>query len=184
YCDLCNSTPALMGRMPGNLCTSAARYVAGADGSDARSRDAGDVVTSSRSDDKADDPSPPATRRAEGPSASLLVFNDVTTSPPPRASHPARKRHQRAPPHLCRGSLAGLLLLATVAHGQQTGVDARIERLLARMTLQEKLGQLTEVTEEQLPNPTAGELLSSGGAAHLNEIQRRSKIPLLVGYDV
>src|SRR5690348_14828433 len=76
------------------------------------------------------------------------------------------------------------LLLFAIAT-QQTDVDTRIERMLARMTLEEKLGQLTEVVEDQLPNnPLAGALLSSGGAAHLNEIQRASKIPLLVGYDV
>ncbi|PYQ61704.1 MAG: glycosyl hydrolase [Acidobacteria bacterium] len=63
-------------------------------------------------------------------------------------------------------------------------VDARIDQLLSKMTLEEKLVQLTEVTEEQLPSIPAGVLLSSGGAAHINEIQRNRKIPLLVGYDV
>jgi len=83
-----------------------------------------------------------------------------------------------------RRVLTALLFLVTAAHGQQTDVDARAERLLARMTLEEKLGQLTEVVEEQLPNPLAGALLSSGGAAHINEIQRHMKIPALVGFDV
>jgi len=52
------------------------------------------------------------------------------------------------------------------------------------MTLEEKLGQLTQVVEDQLPNPLAGSILNSGGAAHINELQRGRKIPLLAGYDV
>ena len=40
--------------------------VPGAAGADARRRDAGDVVTSSRSANEADAPAPPGTRRARG----------------------------------------------------------------------------------------------------------------------
>src|SRR5213593_4611416 len=69
-------------------------------------------------------------------------------------------------------------------------IDARIEQLLTRMTLEEKLGQLTQIVEEQLPNDVAGSMLNSGGAAKTNALQRsalersRLKIPLLFGYDV
>src|SRR5881628_521199 len=69
-------------------------------------------------------------------------------------------------------------------------IDARIEQLLTRMTLEEKLGQLTQIVEDQLPNDVAGSMLNSGGAAKTNALQRsalersRLKIPLLFGYDV
>src|SRR5438067_3962801 len=72
------------------------------------------------------------------------------------------------------------LLLAVAVHS----ADPRVDRLLAKMTLAEKLGQLTQVVEDQLPNPLAGSILSSSGAAHINELQRGRKIPLLIGYDV
>src|SRR4029079_999624 len=66
-----------------------ARRVACAGASDASRRDAGDVVTSSRSDGKADGAPSPATRRADGdcgPISAALVVNDATASPPPRAA--------------------------------------------------------------------------------------------------
>src|SRR6266545_8190994 len=63
-------------------------------------------------------------------------------------------------------------------------IDARVEQLLSRMTLEEKLGQLTQIVETQLPNDLAGSMLHSGGAAHINELQRPRKVPLLIGYDV
>jgi hypothetical protein len=54
--------------------------------------------TSVRSDNEAGGASPPATRWAGAGcsrSAALLVVNDATASPPPRALHLGRKRHQR-----------------------------------------------------------------------------------------
>ena len=72
----------------------------------------------------------------------------------------------------------------------------RVETLLSRMTLEEKLGQLTQFVPDQKemgPAVAAGHLgsvLNSGGAAKTNELQRaviagsRLKIPLLIGYDV
>jgi len=95
--------------------------VAGAAASDASWGDAGDAGPSSRSDGEADDAAPPATRRADGgcrPSASLLVVSDATASPPPRASHPTAKRHQRRPLDLFRASLVGRC--ANVRHAGQT----------------------------------------------------------------
>ena len=82
------------------------------------------------------------------------------------------------------------------ARAQQPDVDARVERLLARMTLEEKLGQLTQLVEDQpeFPNALAkglvGSVLNWRGAAQSNALQRsalsgsRLKIPLLFGYDV
>ncbi len=71
-----------------------------------------------------------------------------------------------------------------------------INDIVAKMTLEEKLGQLTQYTIDQPPFPDAvahggvGSILDSGGAAKIDEIQRkviagsRLKIPLLVGHDV
>ena len=59
-----------------------------------------------------------------------------------------------------------------------------VDHLLAKMTLEEKVGQITQVVEDQLPYPLAGSVLSSGGVAHVNDLQRGRKIPLLIGYDV
>ncbi|HEY8132600.1 MAG TPA: glycoside hydrolase family 3 N-terminal domain-containing protein, partial [Thermoanaerobaculia bacterium] len=79
-----------------------------------------------------------------------------------------------------------LCILFSVAAYAQQGVEG----LLARMTLEEKLGQLTQIVEDQLPNDLAGSMLNSGGAAKTNALQRaalaksRLKIPLLFGYDV
>src|SRR2546425_11798632 len=82
------------------------------------------------------------------------------------------------------------ILLFTLA------VDARVDQLLSRMTLEEKLGQLNQYVEDQpefqpaLEKGLVGSILSTGGAARINQIQRsalagsRLKIPLLVGYDV
>jgi beta-glucosidase len=89
-----------------------------------------------------------------------------------------------------------IVFSAIAAHAQQRDVDARVERLLARMTLEEKLGQLTQFVESQpelqiaLSKGLVGSILGSLGAAKANEIQRscldgsRLKIPLLIGYDV
>src|SRR5436190_10334126 len=71
------------------------------------------------------------------------------------------------------------LLFAVALHS-----DPRVDQLLAKMTLEEKVGQLTQIVEDQLPNPLAGSILSASGAAHINELQRGRKIPLLIGSDV
>ena len=89
---------------------------------------------------------------------------------------------------------AFVLLLAAAA--QQSSAEARIDALLRRMTIEEKLGQLTQYVPDQpefkpaLEKGLVGSILNSGPAARINEIQRnalagsRLKIPLLVGHDV
>jgi beta-glucosidase len=84
-----------------------------------------------------------------------------------------------------------ILAFALSASGQD-----RVETLLSRMTLEEKLGQLSQFTIEQkefgaaAEKGLAGSILNDGGAAKMNEVQRRVigghrlKIPLLVGHDV
>lgn len=81
---------------------------------------------------------------------------------------------------------------------------SRIESLLSRMTLQEKLGQLTMTASgyavtgpviagdstESIRNGTLGNLLNMVGAEHVHEMQRlaveqsRLGIPLLIGLDI
>ena len=93
-----------------------------------------------------------------------------------------------------RRSFIPLLLLATALHAQTT--DQRIDKLVTSMTLEEKVGQLTQYVPDQpewpeaLASGRAGSILNSGSAKQTNEIQRaalagsRLKIPLLVGHDV
>ncbi|HYI12134.1 MAG TPA: glycoside hydrolase family 3 N-terminal domain-containing protein [Thermoanaerobaculia bacterium] len=90
-------------------------------------------------------------------------------------------------------SAIALVLLATVAHAQ---AGDRVEELLSAMTLEEKLGQLTQYVGGQpeldaaLKKGLVGSILNLGGAASTNEMQRqalagsRLKIPLLVANDV
>ena len=87
------------------------------------------------------------------------------------------------------------------ARAPQAGIEQRINALLARMTLAEKLGQLQQLDGEANGNfrPEHRELVRRGllgstlnvrGAARTNELQRiaveesRLKIPLLFGFDV
>ncbi len=83
------------------------------------------------------------------------------------------------------------LLFSIAAYGQD-----RVDRLLSRMTLEEKLGQLTQLVEDEpefqpaLQKGLVGSILNGEGAAKTNQLQRaalagsRLKIPLLFGYDV
>jgi beta-glucosidase len=89
-----------------------------------------------------------------------------------------------------------ILFFVFSARAQLLTVDRRVDELLARMTLEEKLGQLSQYVTEQpewrgiLEKGLAGSILHGGGAASVNEIQRaviansRLKIPLLIGTDV
>ena len=102
-----------------------------------------------------------------------------------------------------------LLLLALVccfflptSHGQRTrDVEQRVNELLARMTLEEKLGQLQQLDGEGNGNfrPEHLDLIRKGllgstlnvrGAQRTNQVQRvamnesRLKIPVLFGFDV
>ena len=86
--------------------------------------------------------------------------------------------------------------LAAAAHAQQRSPDARIDTLLSKMTLEEKLGQLSQYVPDQpewasaVDHGLAGSILNSGGAAEVNALQRRAMagsrlhIPLLIGHDV
>jgi beta-glucosidase len=94
--------------------------------------------------------------------------------------------------------LASLLAIeeaqGTAPHSQ---MDRFIDSLVAWMTVEEKLGQLTQVHERgeeeirvEIRAGRVGSLLGSHGAAHLRELQRvaveesRLKIPLLFALDV
>jgi beta-glucosidase len=91
-----------------------------------------------------------------------------------------------------RIALSIALILVSIAAQAQD----RVDQLLSRMTLEEKLGQLTQLVKDQPEFPPAllhglvGSILNDGGAAQTNEVQRsalagsRLKIPLLYGYDV
>ena len=82
------------------------------------------------------------------------------------------------------------------AHAQVNGIDQRVDRLLARMTLEEKIAQLTQYAPDQpefspaLARGLAGAILNGGDAVQINELERtllassRLKIPLLAGHDV
>jgi beta-glucosidase len=97
--------------------------------------------------------------------------------------------------------LLAILSLPAAASPQQADVERRVEALLARMTLEEKLGQLQQLDGEANGNyrPEHLELVRKGllgstlnvrGARRVNELQRiaveqsRLKIPLLFAFDV
>ncbi len=91
--------------------------------------------------------------------------------------------------------------LPAAAQGSRTNVERRINALLARMTLEEKIGQLQQLDGEANGNyrsehlelarrGSLGSTLNVRGADRSNELQRmaveqsRLKIPLLFGFDV
>jgi beta-glucosidase len=106
----------------------------------------------------------------------------------------------------CCSALIAILLLsiwaAPSSHSQQRqNVEARINALLAKMTLAEKLGQLQQLDGEAHGNfrpehlemarkGLLGSTLNVRGAQKTNELQRiavsesRLKIPLIFGFDV
>src|SRR3954451_16474602 len=98
-----------------------------------------------------------------------------------------------------------LLVLSTlsplVATPPQTGIEQHINALLARMTLEEKLGQLQQLDGEGNGNfrpehldlvrrGLLGSTLNVRGVARTNQLQHvavdesRLKIPVLFGFDV
>src|SRR6266704_1219849 len=91
------------------------------------------------------------------------------------------------------------LFTAGPASAQRSAAEQKIDSLLARMTLEEKLGQLNQLSVDNQPTPEQLELVRKGlvgsflnltGAAATHDAQRiavtesRLKIPLIFGYDV
>ena len=102
-----------------------------------------------------------------------------------------------------KNTLIGMMLCLSATMGAQT-MDAFIDSLMARMTLEEKLGQMNQLSVGDVQTGTplraetsrliregkAGALLNIKGAEKILEVQRmaveesRLGIPLLVGMDV
>lgn len=84
--------------------------------------------------------------------------------------------------------------------GEDSGTEARISQLIGQMTLQEKLGQMSQFDPGQFQHPDdlkqaikdgkVGSMLNVVGAARINELQKvaveesRLKIPIIIGRDV
>jgi beta-glucosidase len=81
----------------------------------------------------------------------------------------------------------------------ESGIDARVDAILAQMTLEEKVGQMAQIHvaslgqsegEERIRRGQVGSVLTVYGAGEINRLQRiavtesRLGIPLLVGNDV
>lgn len=113
---------------------------------------------------------------------------------------PARKR-KGAEKWFSAFCLCTLVFLPAFASPTQSSVEQKIDALLARMTLDEKLGQLQQLDGEANGNyrpehlklvreGLLGSTLNVRGAKRTNELQRvaveesRLKIPLLFGFDV
>src|SRR5205809_7534834 len=91
------------------------------------------------------------------------------------------------------------LLGAGPASAQRSGADQKIDSLLARMTLEEKLGQLNQLSVDNQPNAEQLDLVRKGlvgsflnltGAAatrdaqHVAVTESRLHIPLIFGHAV
>jgi beta-glucosidase len=104
---------------------------------------------------------------------------------------------------ILRSAAAAVLALCggLLAQAQGPDIEGRVAALLARMTLEEKFGQLQQLAgaaegaydaehEALTRKGLLGSLLNVRGAARVNAIQRaavdgsRLKIPLLLGFDV
>jgi len=102
---------------------------------------------------------------------------------------------------LCVIVLASLAVQAFSAQPTEEEVRARVNALLARMTLEEKIGQLTQIggmafipgapkPEDSIRKGGAGSILWLSDPAAINRLQRiaveetRLKIPLIFGLDV
>ena len=97
--------------------------------------------------------------------------------------------------------LLAALMMPVVASSSQSDIEKKIDALIARMTLEEKLGQLQQLDGEANGNYRSehielarrgllGSTLNVRGARRTNELQRvaveqsRLKIPLIFGFDV
>src|SRR5438105_3779741 len=84
------------------------------------------------------------------------------------------------------------LCIAGPAFAQRSAAEQKIDSLLARMTLEEKLGQLNQLSVNQQPTPEqlalvrkglVGSFLNLTGAAATRDAPRL-RIPLIFGHDV
>src|SRR5437763_270825 len=115
--------------------------------------------------------------------------------------HPARKRKGANRKCFSAFCLCAFVFLSAFAAPPQSDVEKKNDALLARMTLEEKLGQLQQLDGEANGNyrpehlklvreGLLGSTLNVRGAKQTNELQRiaveesRLKIPLLFGFDV
>ena len=91
-------------------------------------------------------------------------------------------------------SIAALMICA-VACTPKSDIDKKVDSLLSRMTLEEKIGQMNQldygaVSEDLIAAGKVGSILNFVDPARINELQRtaveksRMGIPLLVGRDV
>jgi len=98
---------------------------------------------------------------------------------------------------LCAILLASPLALHSQIPGYGTEIDRRVDELISRMTLKEKIGQLQQYTETSGPESAqmartgmVGSFLNVHGAAQTNALQKlavensRLGIPILFGLDV
>src|SRR5947207_7330729 len=91
------------------------------------------------------------------------------------------------------------LCIAGPAFAQRSAAEQKIDSLLVRMTLEEKLGQLNQLSVDQQPTPEqlalvrkglVGSFLNLTGAAatrdaqHIAVTESRLRIPLIFGHDV
>lgn len=114
---------------------------------------------------------------------------------------PTRKRKRAKQKCFSALCLCAFVFLSAFASPPQSDVEKKIDALLARMTLEEKLGQLQQLDGEANGNyrpehlklvreGLLGSTLNVRGAKRTNELQRvaveesRLKIPLLFGFDV
>ena len=129
----------------------------------------------------------------------MLVNDPQSTIAMKRAPHSSLESQARILPSL----LIALTMCAAAGPAPPAHeTERRVDGLLARMTLQEKVGQLQQLDSipnvwrvrdehrDLIPRGLVGSFLNVRGARNINEVQRiaveqsRLKIPLLFGFDV